>query len=138
MGVIFNGIRLSADDTGESHFDSFDIPCSLTDFAPPAPPLFASKREKSSGFVMARLPSGWGKGNYHPSPNIQIAFVLSGTLRVTASDGDVRLIKPGDAWLETDTVGKGHQTEVISDEPVDMVIVLLGDAMPFTGEEQKG
>jgi hypothetical protein len=28
----------------------------------------------------------------------------------------------------TDTNGKGHKTEVISDEPVDAVVVLLADA----------
>jgi quercetin dioxygenase-like cupin family protein len=128
MAVSFKVLRLSADSTGESYFDSFDVSCLLKDFAPPAPPLFVSPVEKSSGYVMMRLPPGWGVGNWHPSPHPQILFCLSGTLRVTASNGDVRLIKAGHAWLMTDTNGKGHKTEVISDEPVDAVVVLLADA----------
>jgi hypothetical protein len=135
MAVSFKVNRLSADARGESHFDSFDISCLLKDYAPPAPPLFVSPIEKSSGYAMARLPSGWGVGNWHPSPHPQIFFCLSGTLRVTASNGDTRLIKAGDAWLMTDTSGKGHKTEVISDEPVDGVVILLPTKSEMKAEE---
>jgi uncharacterized cupin superfamily protein len=46
-------------------------------------------------------------------------------LRVTASSGEQRRVVAGDAWLMADTTGKGHTTEVISEGPVDAVIVQL-------------
>ena len=49
----------------------------------------------------------------------------SGALKVTASDGDVRVIEPGMIWLMTDTQGKGHESEVVSSVPFEAVIVFL-------------
>jgi quercetin dioxygenase-like cupin family protein len=124
MSEILNVLRLSEGLTGESHFDNFDISRALTDFAPPARPLFVSPVEKASGYVVIRLPVGW-VGDPHPSPRRQILFCLSGAVKITASDGEIRTIKAGDAWLMEDTNGKGHRTEVASDEPFDAVIILL-------------
>ena len=124
MSASLNVVRLSEDEAGESHFDSFQIDRRLVTFAPPADPFLVSAIEKASGYVMVRIPAGW-IGERHPSPHRQIAFCLSGALKVTASDGDVRVIKAGDVWLMTDTQGKGHQSEVASDNPWDAVIILV-------------
>jgi quercetin dioxygenase-like cupin family protein len=122
MSSSLNVVRLSEDGTGESHFDNFQIDRRLVTFAPPAHPFFVSNIEKASGFVVVRIPPGW-IGEIHPSPCRQIAFCLSGALKVTASDGDVRVIKAGDAWLMTDTMGKGHESEVASNDSWDAVII---------------
>ena len=124
MSEILNALRLSEDASGESHFGSFDISRILTDFAPPARPFFVSPIEKASGYVVIRLPVGW-VGDPHPSPGRQILFCLSGALKVTAGNGEIRTVKAGDAWLMEDTSGKGHRSEVVSDEPFDAAIVLL-------------
>jgi hypothetical protein len=50
---------------------------------------------------------------------------LAGALKVTASDGDIRVIKTGDAWLMTDTDGNGYESEVASDTSLDAVIILV-------------
>jgi hypothetical protein len=120
-------LRLSEDASGQSHFDDFELELSLVDFAPPALPFLASPVTKAAGYVMIRIPVGW-KGELHQSPKRQIAFGLAGILKVTASDGDVRNVKTGDAWLMTDTEGKGHWSEVVSDVPFDAVIVLVPDS----------
>jgi quercetin dioxygenase-like cupin family protein len=119
-----NVVHLSEDETGESHFDSFRIDRRLVNFAPPANPFLVSAVERASGYVVVRIPAGW-IGERHPSPHRQIAFCLSGALKVTASDGDFRVIKAGDAWLMTDTQGKGHESKVVSDNPWDAVIILV-------------
>ena len=105
MSASLNVVRLSEDTAGESHFDSFQIARPLVTFAPPAHPFLVSAVEKASGYVVVRIPAGW-VGERHPSPHRQIAFCLSGALKVTASDGDVRVIKAGDAWLMTDIQAK--------------------------------
>jgi uncharacterized cupin superfamily protein len=52
-------------------------------------------------------------------------FCLSGAVRVTASDGDARMVRVGDALLMEDTRGAGHETEVTSAEPFDAVVIVL-------------
>jgi hypothetical protein len=119
--------HLTEDATGESHFDSFTVERPLVEFAPPALPFFASPVQPATGFVHVRIPKGW-VGAAHPAPQRQICFGLGGALKVTASDGAVRVIGPGEVWQMTDVTGKGHAAEVVSDVPFDAVMVLLPDA----------
>ncbi|HVY20929.1 MAG TPA: hypothetical protein VHA70_12755 [Bauldia sp.] len=119
--------RLTEDAAGESHFDSFTVERPLMEFAPPALPFFASSVQPARGFVHVRIPKGW-VGAAHPAPQRQICFCLGGALKVTASDGTVRTIGPGDAWQMMDVTGKGHAAEVVSDVPFDAVMVLLPES----------
>jgi hypothetical protein len=68
-------LRLYANESGLSCFDTVEIEREMRDFAPPAPPLFVSKSVPASHFVVAQLPVGW-KGERHPSPTRQILFCL--------------------------------------------------------------
>jgi uncharacterized cupin superfamily protein len=52
-------------------------------------------------------------------------FCLAGTVRITASSGEMRSFAAGDCVLMEDTTGKGHITEVTSDEPVRSVMIRL-------------
>ncbi len=117
-------LRLFADADGESRFDDYDVSLELQDFAPPAAPLHVSEPEAAARYILIRLPVGWN-GARHPTPRRQILFCLRGAMRVTASSGEVRQVTAGDAWLMADTTGKGHTTEVISEGPVDAVIIQL-------------
>ena len=119
-------VRLTEDGAGESHFDDYETPLEVSDFAPPATPFLVSSATNASAYVVIRLPVGW-VGKRHRSPHRQILFCLSGALKVTAGDGETRMIEAGSAWLMADTRGKGHETEVVSDEPCDAAIVLLDD-----------
>ena len=116
--------RLSEDAAGESSFDEFDLPRALNNFAPPAVPFYTSAIEKASGYTAISIPVGW-VGELHRSPFRQMLFCWAGALKVTASDGSVRTVKSGDAWLMADNHGKGHQSEVVSDVPFDAVIIIL-------------
>ncbi len=124
MDETISTIRLSEDSDGDSHFDSFNVTCELTKFAPPALPFFVSAVEKASGYVVVRIPVGW-VGELHPSPHRQILFCWSGALKVTATDGAVRVVETGTVWLMEDTNGKGHQSAVVSSVPFDAVIILV-------------
>ncbi len=117
--------RLWADDAGESHFASEEIALAVQDFAPPAAPFHVSQPRNASRFVVIELPVGWGGDEPHPSPGRQMLFCLSGSMRITASDGETRSVSAGDAVLLADTAGKGHVTIVTSDEPVKAVMIRL-------------
>lgn len=72
--------------------------------------------------MFLRLRSGWNEP-IHPTPVRQKLICLAGSVRVTASDGQVRHIGRGDVWHMEDKEGKGHHTFVTGDEDFEAVIV---------------
>jgi hypothetical protein len=117
-------LRLYASESGLSCFDATEIQMDMREFAPPAPALYVSQTMPASQYVVPRVPAGW-TGKLHPSPARQILFCLSGMIRVTPGLGDPKTVAAGEAWLMEDTSGPGHETEVISHEPFDAVVVQL-------------
>jgi hypothetical protein len=116
--------RLTEDAAGESSFEDGEIARVLNVFAPPAIPFFTSPIENAAGYTAIRIPVGW-VGELHRSPYRQMMFCSAGALKVTATDGSVRTVKAGDAWLMADNHGKGHRSEVVSEVPFDAVIIIL-------------
>ena len=123
--VQFKFVRLYSDELGDSHFDDQSLPMTLTQLAPPAAPLPVSARQDAAGFVVIQLPVAWGGEEPHPSPSRRMVYCLSGSFRITATDGETRSFGPGDAILLADTTGKGHTTEVTSSVPANCVMIAL-------------
>lgn len=118
-------LRLYADESGESHFDTLEIPLTARDFAPPAAPLQVSPEQAAAYYVVIQLPVGWGGDRPHPTPGRHMLFCLAGSIRVQASDGETRSIGAGEALRMEDISGKGHRTNVTSDIPVTAVMIRL-------------
>jgi hypothetical protein len=118
-------VRIFADDRGESHFDVHNVPVTMKEFAPPAAPLAVSAPEAASSFVLIQLPVAWGGDEPHPSPSRQMVYCLSGSFKITVSDGEARSFQAGDGLLLADTNGKGHVTEVTSSIPVNCVMITV-------------
>ncbi len=130
-------LHLTEDAAGISHFVDLDVPLDTGAFAPPAPAMPISATEKATGLLYLILPAGWG-GAQHPSPRRQVAFCLSGRLRVEAGDGEVREFGAGAIWRMEDVAGAGHTTTVLEDDDVRLAIVqLLPQPGDPTGEEAK-
>ena len=123
--VQFKFVRLYSDELGDSHFDDQSLAMTLTQLAPPAAPLPVSARQEASGFVVIQLPVAWGGDEPHPSPSRRMVYCLSGSFRITATDGETRSFGPGDALMLADTTGNGHVTEVTSSVPVNCVMIAL-------------
>jgi hypothetical protein len=102
-------VRLYADANGESHFEDVDVQFSTTNFAPPAPPVILSEWTPAErvGFI-GGTSSGWRGDTPHPTPRRQFMVWLSGQTNLQASDGETRVMGPGDVLLFEDTWGKGH------------------------------
>lgn len=93
--------------------------------------------EDATGLLYLILPAGWG-GAQHPSPRRQVAFCLSGRLRVEAGDGEVREFGAGAIWRMEDVAGAGHTTTVLGDDDVRLAIAqLLPQPGDPTGKEAK-
>ena len=52
---------------------------------------------------------------------------MAGALKVTASNGDTRLVEVGSVWQMEDVTGKGHWSEVASPVPFDAAIIVLDE-----------
>lgn len=117
-------LYLGEDDEGVSYFDDRRFLLELRDFAPPAPGMYQSDALPAAQTLFLTLPAGWG-GTRHPSPHRQIAFCLSGRLKVEAGNGDSREFGAGSIWWMEDVSGEGHTTTVLGDEDVRLAIVQL-------------
>ena len=116
--------RMYSYEMGDTHSESFELPLGLKDHAPPAAPFFATEHQGAVSYTFFRLPPKW-IGEAHSAPFKCLVVCLAGTFRIVTSDGDRLVMRPGDKLVETATTGKGHITEVLSDEPVECLIVRL-------------
>jgi hypothetical protein len=117
-------VRIYADDSGESHFGDVEVELTPVNFAPPAPPLNLSSNFPATQFAFCSFPAGW-RGDWHPVPQKQIFFLLSGEIAGEVSDGEVRIFKTGDAVLGEDITGKGHRSWVTSETDALTAVVQL-------------
>ena len=118
--------RVYADDQGESHFETVEVEFREVDYAPPADPMFVSDLEDATRFGFLTAPPG-PLGEWHPTPVAQYMIVVSGEFEVTVSDGEKRRFTAGQIGLLADQTGKGHYTEIVSEEPGVAAVVHLPD-----------
>jgi mannose-6-phosphate isomerase-like protein (cupin superfamily) len=116
--------RIYSDSSGESHFKDVEVELTQVDFAPPAPPLNLSSFSPALQYAFCSFPAGW-RGDWHPTPQRQIFFVLSGEIAGQVGDGEVRYFKPGDIVLGEDTTGKGHISWVVSNNDALTAVIQL-------------
>ena len=65
--------------------------------------------------------------DWHPAPQRQFVFILSGQLEIGFEDGSKKVFGPGDARLVEDTTGRGHTTIAIGGVPCITGTVSLKD-----------
>ena len=118
--------RLYSDEHGESHFEDIEVDLTMTDYAPPAPPLELSSSTPVTQFGFMNAPAGWSS-DWHPATARNVFFVLSGEWEVTASDGEARRFVAGSVLRVEDTTGKGHSSRVIGQTDSLAAMVELGE-----------
>ena len=116
--------RIYSDSEGISHVEDLEIELRETDYAPPAPALWASASSPAATYQLVSGPAGW-YGDWHPVPRRQFFYYLKGQSGVELGDGSTRHLRPGDVLLAEDTWGKGHRSWVIGDEDVLAAVVVL-------------
>jgi quercetin dioxygenase-like cupin family protein len=116
--------RIIADGAGGTRFEDGEVPLTLGDFAPPAPPMLRSEPQTATAVRFVGATAGWDSPP-HPAPARQYVVMLRGRVRATVTDGTSRTFGPGDVVLLEDTSGEGHRTFVPEDEDwLAMVVVL--------------
>lgn len=67
-----------------------------------------------TGLEFRETQSGY-KVDWHPAPCRQYIINLDEGVKITASDGEERIIGAGEVILVEDTTGKGHLSEAVAD-----------------------
>jgi hypothetical protein len=115
-------VRLFCTPDNESHFADVTVDLTKENFAPPASPIAIGGNQQVSRVFVAGFEPHWGASDLktklnHPTPAVQFFTVLRGDFSVTATNGEMRQLHPGDVvHLEDIAPCKGHIT-VVGDEP---------------------
>ncbi|OPZ44808.1 MAG: hypothetical protein BWY93_00237 [Euryarchaeota archaeon ADurb.BinA087] len=104
--------RIYADEKGGSHFATNIIEQSSVQAAPPAAPFYVSGDHPATKYRFYTFEPDW-IGEWHPAPTRQFLALMSGTVEMETTDGEVRHFAPGDLVLLEDTTGRGHMTRNI-------------------------
>jgi hypothetical protein len=102
--------NLYADEHGESHFRDIEI-----DWVLVTPSGKLSERLPATGIIFREVPADYDL-DWHPAPRRQYIINLDAGARITASDGESRVIGAGEVILVEDTSGKGHLSEAVDGE----------------------
>ena len=109
--------RLYCTPDNESHFETRTEPLEKINFAPPASPIHIGGGGPAKKVVFGGFEAGWGAGDVrtgktHPTPVVQWITVLAGKMVLKSTDGDSRVIEPGDIiHLEDVAPCRGHITQ---------------------------
>ena len=107
--------NLYADEHGESHFRDVEV-----QWVEERASSKLSARLPANGIIFREIPSGYDLG-WHPAPRCQYVINLDGGMRITASDGESRIISTGEVVLVEDVTGKGHLTKSIDGQMLHLV-----------------
>lgn len=121
--------RIFADELGGSHFDTVKVEQSLAIGAPPAAPFYVSGDHPALKYRFYTFQPGW-IGDWHPCPARQFLCLMSGSVDMQTTDGDIRRLEPGDLILLEDTTGKGHLTRNLSEGYSTFLVVPAPEAHP--------
>ncbi len=118
-------LRVYSDEEGHSHFSEHDWDMHEEDFSPPSPAGYTvTELMPASGVTIMHNPAGI-EDEWHPVPARSLVAVLKGKIRFQTSDGDSRIVEPGDLILFEDTIGQGHREDEVDGQEFNFAIVRL-------------
>jgi len=99
--------NLYVDAKGETHFRDIEV-----EWKNEGPGGKTSATIKATGIIFRETPGTYDY-SWHPAPRRQYIINLDGAVEITASDGEKRIIGPGEVFLVEDTHGKGHLSKAV-------------------------
>lgn len=107
---LFTYDRIYIGKDGHSHFDQVTLNFKKFQYAADVPHVWAdtSGMRPANGVIFMATPTGWDGTALHPPQRRQLFIVLTGSVAFTTSDGDKRILHPGQVILMEDHKGIGH------------------------------
>jgi hypothetical protein len=111
--------HLYADADGESHFEDVEI-----EWVEETRGGKLSQRFPASGIIFREVPPVYDL-DWHPAPRRQYIINLDAGVKLTASDGESRVIGAGEVVLVEDVTGKGHLSQAVEGQMRHCIFVTL-------------
>ena len=119
-------LHLYTDAAGETHFAEKEFVFTRLDHVENRESITVHEITGVQRAILYKLAKG-AVEDWHTAPRKQLGCVIQGTADITASDGEVRRLRPGSVILIDDTTGKGHITKHVGDEDhIAMMIPVTG------------
>jgi hypothetical protein len=99
--------NLYTDATGQSHWRDLEV-----EWVEQGRGGKLSRRLPATGIIFRETPGEYDL-DWHTAPRRQYIINLDAGVRITASDGEARVIGAGEVVLVEDTTGKGHLSQAI-------------------------
>lgn len=99
--------NLYVDEDGETHFRDVDI-----EWSSESPSGKLTDRLPATGIIFRQVQPDYDL-DWHPAPRRQYIINLDAGVRITASDGEARIIGAGEVILVEDVSGKGHLSQAV-------------------------
>lgn len=99
--------NLYTDADGESHFRDINV-----DWVQETRAGKLSDPQPATGLIFRQSPADYDL-DWHPAPRRQYIINLDAGVRITASDGESRVIGAGEVLLVEDVSGKGHLSQAV-------------------------
>jgi len=109
------------DEAGESHFRDIEV-----EWAEERGASKYSERLPATGIIF-RETSGDYDLDWHPAPRRQYIINLDAGAKLTASDGESRIIAAGEVILVEDIAGKGHLSQSVGGQLRHSIFVPIED-----------
>jgi hypothetical protein len=113
--MLFPYVHIYSDKYGETHIKHKNIPMKLSNFAAKVPKIEITKNINCKSFSLLHFANTW-KSGWHTTPYNQWIFILSGSTKITVSDGEYCIFTPSTLMLLEDCDSKGHFTEILKNK----------------------
>ncbi|MDH3700024.1 MAG: hypothetical protein OEU46_01810 [Alphaproteobacteria bacterium] len=113
--------NLYMDEAGESHFRDIEV-----EWAEERGASKYSERLPAAGIIF-RKTSGDYDLDWHPAPRRQYIINLDAGAKLTASDGESRVVAAGEVILVEDVAGKGHLSQSVGGQLRHSIFVPIED-----------
>ena len=110
--------NLYTDKDGESHWRDIEV-----EWAEERRGSKLSKRLPANGIIFRQTRAD-NDLDFHTAPRKQYIVNLQGSVKITASDGEARVIGPGEVFLVEDVTGKGHRSHTLGEMRLSLFIPL--------------
>ena len=108
-------LHLYTDATGETHFAERAFDFEHLPHVEDRDSIMACEVPGVQRAILYKLTRG-AVEDWHTAPRKQFGCVIQGMADITASDGEIRRLRPGSIILIDDTTGKGHITRHVGAE----------------------
>jgi hypothetical protein len=115
--------NLYTDENGESHFRDIEI-----EWVETRRGSRLSKRFPATAVIFRETEADHNV-DWHPAPRRQYIINLDAGVQITASDGESRIIGPGEVILVEDTSGKGHLSKSVGGKMRHSIFVPIDESL---------